>query len=75
MNIICVLSSDVFYGELPSKYDVNMSRSCVDFVLPKLFPRFNTVIELLQNKKWNVTQYGCLLKELSGVVFLGMSFL
>ena len=58
----CVLS-DIFYGELPSKYVIYVARSCVDFVLPKLFPCINIVFELLRDRKWKVTQYGCLWKR------------
>ena len=46
-----MILSAVFFSELPSKCDVNVAWSCVDFVLPKLFPRINNVFELQQNKK------------------------
>ena len=47
-----MILSDVFFRELPSKCDVNVAWSCINFVLlPKLFPRINNVFELQQNKK------------------------
>ena len=46
-----IFLSNVFYTKLPSKYAVAVAQSCVDFVLPKLFPHINIVFELLQNRK------------------------
>ena len=43
--------SEVFYGELPSKYGIKAIRSCVDFVLPKLFKRITIAFELLRDEK------------------------
>ena len=43
-NIVFV--SDVFFDELPAKCPVKATRSCVDFVLPKLFSHINNVFEL-----------------------------
>ena len=39
----------VFYGELPSKYGVKAVRSCVDFVLSKLFQQITIACELLRD--------------------------
>ena len=43
--------SEVFYGELPSKYGVKAVRSCVDFVLLKQFKRITIAFELLRDGK------------------------
>ena len=47
--------SDVFFGELPSKGAIKATQSCVDFVLPKLFPRIINVFELQQNRNQKIT--------------------
>ena len=44
--------SEVFYRELPSKYDGKAVKSCVDFVLYKLFKHITIAFELLQDEKF-----------------------
>ena len=62
INIILCLYS--MYSSVSCRPNALLRRgwSCVDLVLPKLFPRINNVFELQQNRKRKVTQYGCLLK-------------
>ena len=62
MNIILCLYP--MYSSVSCRPNALLRRawSCVDFVLPKLFPHINNVFELQQNGKRKVTQYGCLLK-------------
>ena len=62
MNIIQYLVP--LYSSLSCRPNALLRRawSCVDYVLPKLFPHINNVFELQQNRNRKVTQYGCLLK-------------
>ena len=61
--------AEVFYGELPSKYGVKAVRSCVAFVLPKLFKRITIAFELLRDKKLKLHTILRLWKGNFGVAF------
>ena len=62
--------SEVFYSELPSKNGVKAVRSCVDFVLPKLFKRITIAFELLRDGKLKIARnMGVYEKGIFGVAF------
>ena len=62
MNIILISCPTYFTQSCRPNTLLRRSWSCVESVLPKLFPCINNVFELQQNKKCKVKQYGCLLK-------------
>ena len=52
-------------------YDVNATRSCVDFVLPKLFHCINIVLELLRDMENEKSRnMGVYEKGIFGVLFI-----
>ena len=58
MNIMLISCPTYFTVSCRPNTLLMQAWSCVDFVLPKLFPRSYIVFELLWNGKWKITQYG-----------------